>query len=233
MTNTHFVNCTGLDDEPDAQEHLTTARDIARMSRELLRHEEIRKYTTIWTDTVRNGQFGLSNTNKLIRFYEGATGLKTGYTSGAGHCLSASAKRDGIELIAVVLGCASSSERFNDAKALLNWGFANYALAEPGTGAALPEIPVRLGTEASLIPELLETGPILIQKEQQASIQREIAVEEVLDAPVERGQVVGTLRITADGQLLKELPLTAPRDVPRLSYGSIWLRLLRAVCLAG
>ena len=110
LTDTHYVNCTGLDDEPNAVEHLTTAHDIAVISRELLRHDEIRKYTTIWMDTVRDGKFGLSNTNKLVRFYEGTTGLKTGYTSAAGHCISASAKRAGIELIAVVLNCSSATD---------------------------------------------------------------------------------------------------------------------------
>ena len=115
MNDTHFINCTGLDDEPDAAEHLTSAYDIAVMSRELLKHEDIRKYTTIWMDTVRNGEFGLSNTNKLVRFYEGTTGLKTGYTSAAGHCLSASAMRGGVEYVAVVLHCANSGERFQAA----------------------------------------------------------------------------------------------------------------------
>ena len=131
MANTHFANCTGLDDGPDANEHLTTARDIAIMSRELLKHEKIKEYTTIWMDTVRNGEFGLSNTNKLVRFYDGTTGLKTGYTSGAGYCLSASAERGGMELIAVVMHCKTSPDRFESAKALLNYGFANYALVDP------------------------------------------------------------------------------------------------------
>ena len=125
MTDTHFVNCTGLDDGPDADTHLTTAYDIALMSCELLKHEEIKEYTTIWMDTVRNGQFGLSNTNKLVRFYDGTTGLKTGYTSAAGYCLSASAERGGMELVAVVLHCKTSVDRFESAKALLNYGFSN------------------------------------------------------------------------------------------------------------
>ncbi len=122
MTDTHFVNCTGLDDDPNAKEHLTSAYDIAVMSRELLKHDEIKEFTTIWMDSVRDGQFGLSNTNKLVRFYQGTTGLKTGYTSAAGFCISASAERDGMELIAVVLHCASSTDRFESAKALLDYG---------------------------------------------------------------------------------------------------------------
>ena len=231
MTGTHFVNCTGLDDSPEAAEHLTTARDIAVMSRELLKHEAIRRYTTIWTDTVRDGKFGLSNTNKLIRFYQGATGLKTGYTSAAGHCIAASAERDGIELIAVVLGASSSTDRFSDAKALLNWGFANYALIHPDLEGELAPIPVSLGTEESLVPILADSGPILIEKRLQASVTRELELAESLEAPVEQGQVVGTLRLRAGDQLLKELPLTADRGIPRLTWLQIFLRVLKSVCL--
>lgn len=230
MSGTHFVNCTGLDDEPEAKDHLTTARDVAIMSRELLKHEDIRKYTTIWMDTVRNGAFGLANTNKLVRFYQGTTGLKTGYTSTAGHCLSASAQRDGIELIAVVLGCASSSERFADAKALLNWGFANYALANPDLDLDLSPIPVTLGRAEAVNPLLPDSSPILIPKSQQSAVTRQVELAERLDAPVEQGQVIGTLRVMAGDVLLKELPLIADTDVPRLTYWEIWLRVLRSVC---
>ena len=228
MTGTSFVNCTGLDDDPAAKEHLTTARDVAIMSRELLKHQDIRKYTTIWMDTVRNGAFGLANTNKLVRFYQGTTGLKTGYTSAAGHCLSASAQRDGIELIAVVLGCASSTARFEDAKALLNWGFANYALATPDLDLDLSPIQVTLGKADSVSPLLPDSTPILIRKSQQASVTRQVELEEQLEAPVLRGQVIGTLRVMAGDTLLKELPLTAEADVPRLSYWEIWLRVFRS-----
>lgn len=139
---------------PEAAEHLTTAHDIAVISRELLKHDRIRDYTTIWMDTVRGGKFGLSNTNKLVRFYQGTTGLKTGYTSAAGHCLAASAKRDGIELIAVVLHCASSADRFSSAKALLDYGFANYALVSAEMPEPLQPVPVTLGQKAAVQPEL-------------------------------------------------------------------------------
>lgn len=229
MENTHFVNCTGLDDQPEAREHLTTARDVAIMSRALLKHEAIRRYTTIWMDTVRGGAFGLSNTNKLVRFYEGTTGLKTGYTSTAGHCLSASAKREGIELIAVVLGDDSSSHRFEDAKALLNWGFANYALVEPLEGVTPAPVPVELGTVESVTPVPEQSGPILIAKAKAASVTRELEQAEGVQAPVELGQVLGTLRIKAGEELLAELPLTAPEPVSRLSFGQIWLRLLQSL----
>lgn len=225
MTNSHFVNCTGLDDEPEAREHLTTARDVALMSRELLRHDAIRRYTTIWMDTVRNGAFGLSNTNKLVRFYEGATGLKTGYTSRAGHCLAASAKRDGMELIAVVLGADSSTHRFEDAKALLNWGFANYALADPMEGVLPEPVPVALGSRESVMPAPEEAGPILLEKGQAGSVTRELELAESVEAPVEAGQVLGTLRVKAGDRVLAELPLTAAEAVPRLTYWELWLRV--------
>ena len=231
MTNTHFVNCTGLDDGPEAKDHLTTARDVAIMSRELLRHDRIRAYTTIWTDTVRNGQFGLSNTNKLVRFYEGTTGLKTGYTSTAGHCLSASAKRDGIELIAVILGGATSSERFSDAKALLNYGFANYALAAPDVDVRLDPIPVKLGTAETVRPAPVSSEPILISRGQLSSITRVVELEPELEAPVAQGQQIGVLRVLAGKQELKQIPLVASADVPRLSRGEIFLRVLRLVCM--
>jgi len=229
LTNTHFVNCTGLDDEAEAREHLTTARDVALMSRELLKHDAIRKYTTIWTDTVREGAFGLSNTNKLVRFYQGTTGLKTGYTSRAGHCLSASAQRDGMELIAVILGGASSSERFADAKALLNWGFANYALVDPAQGFEPTPIPVRLGTAEQVTPLPRETGPLLLEKAKAAAVTREVVLAEEAEAPVAEGQVLGTLRVRAGEELLLELPLQAPEPVPRLTYGQLWLRMLLAL----
>lgn len=231
MTNTHFVNCTGLDDEPEAKEHLTTARDIAIMSRELLRHDRIRDYTTIWTDTVRGGQFGLSNTNKLIRFYKGATGLKTGYTSQAGHCLSASASRDGIELIAVVLHASSSSARFSAAKTLLDYGFANYALVNPVPEEPLPPVAVTLGVAETVqaVPE--SDAPILIDKSRQAAVTRRVELAEAVDAPVVRGQQLGTLRIEADGELLAEIPLVAAEEVPKLRFSDIFLELLRRICM--
>ena len=229
MDHTHFVNCTGLDDEPEAREHLTTARDVAIMSRELLRHDAIRRYTTIWMDTVRNGAFGLSNTNKLVRFYEGTTGLKTGYTSQAGHCLSASAKRNGIELIAVILGGDSSTHRFEDAKTLLNWGFANYALVNPVEGFTPTAVPVNLGTRESVTPVPADCGPILLEKAKAAAVTREITLAECCEAPVAEGQVLGTLRVLSGKEVLAEIPLAAPEAVPRLSFGQIWLRVLLAI----
>ena len=229
MENTHFVNCTGLDDEPNAAEHLTTAHDIALMSRELLKHDAIRKYTTIWMDTVRGGQFGLTNTNKLVRFYQGATGLKTGYTSGAGHCLSATALRDGMELIAVVLHCDSSVNRFESAKALLNHGFANYCLVQPRPEAPLAEIPVDMGAQKPVLPVLEEEPSVLLEKSLQKGVTTAVTLPENVTAPVEKGQRLGTLTVEAGGDVVAEFPLVAAEAVPRLTWGQVMLEMLRGL----
>ena len=231
MTDTHFVNCTGLDDGPDASEHLTTAHDIALMSRELLKHEAIKKYTTIWMDTVRNGQFGLANTNKLVRFYDGTTGLKTGYTSGAGYCLSASAERGGMELIAVVMHCDTSPHRFESAKAMLNYGFSNYALAAPPSAAEIPAVPVILGHAGSVTPVLRDDTPVLIDKALASSLTSQITVDESVTAPVEKGQQLGTLTMTANGTLIASLPLVAPEAVAELRWWDIFVQLLQRLCM--
>jgi D-alanyl-D-alanine carboxypeptidase (penicillin-binding protein 5/6) len=226
MDDTHFVNCTGLDDGPDAAEHRSSAYDIAVMSRELLSHDKIRDFTTIWTDTVRGGSFGLSNTNKLVRFYRGCTGLKTGYTSSAGHCLSASAERDGMELIAVVLHCASSAERFASAKALLDYGFANYALVPLEPEAA--SVPIRLGTEAELVPVPEDDAPILAEKSQRANIRQETELFPEATAPIAEGQQLGTLRVYAGDDQIASVPLVAPHAVDRLRFPAILRRILEA-----
>ena len=226
MADTHFVNCTGLDDGPDADTHRTSAHDIALMSRALLAHDEIRDYTTIWMDSVRDGRFGLANTNKLIRFYPGATGLKTGYTSRAGYCLSASAERGGVEYIAVVLDCASSAERFSDAKALLDYGFANYALVTPEAETAT--VPVRLGMAPEAEAVLQDAGPLLLPKGDAARAEQEVELTEAVEAPVEAGQRLGTLRIRSGEAVVAELPLVAAAPVPRLTFWESAKRVLRA-----
>ena len=233
MVNTHFVNCTGLDDGPDANEHLTTARDIAIMSRELLKHEKIKEYTTIWMDTVRNGEFGLSNTNKLVRFYDGTTGLKTGYTSGAGYCLSASAERGGMELIAVVMHCKTSPDRFESAKALLNYGFANYALVDPMENLTIEPVPVVLGRQELVQVQAQGAGTILIDKALAGSVTCAVELDESVTAPVLKGQQLGTLRVEAGGRLLREIVLAAAQEVPALGFPDIWRMMLERVCMAG
>jgi len=231
MADTHFVNCTGLDDEPNAAEHLTSAYDIAVMSRELLQHDAIRKYTTIWMDTVRGGEFGLSNTNKLVRFYQGTTGLKTGYTSAAGHCLAASAMRDGVEYIAVVLHCANSGDRFQSARTLLDHGFANYTLAVPSPGE-IPAVPVKLGTTDAVIPVPADSTSVLIEKGQKNSVTTQVEVAESVTAPVEAGQRLGTMTLRTDKEILASIPLVAPETVERLSWWDVMKILLQHMFFA-
>jgi len=232
MKDTHFVNCTGLDDSPEAVEHKTSAYDIALMSRELLGvHPDIKKFTTIWMDTIRNGAFGLSNTNKLIRFYDGATGLKTGFTSGAGYCLSASAKREDMELIAVTMGCKSSAERNAACKSMLDYGFANFALISPEV-SDMPAIPVKLGKEKMVAASLGSSASLLIDKGQKSSVTTQMQVEEAVTAPVAQGQKLGTMRIMSGEQVLSEIPLVAAQGVERLSYGELFGKVLGKAAMA-
>ena len=231
MQDTHFVNCTGLDDSADAASHRTSAHDIALMSRELLgKHPDITRFTTIWMDTIRGGEFGLSNTNKMVRFYNGCTGLKTGFTRGAGYCLSASAERDGLQLIAVVMGCETSQKRFAACKSMLDYGFANYALVQP----ELPEsmsVPVKLGIADSVSVVPAETGEMLIDKSQKSTIITDIQLSEELEAPVSQGQRLGTMTVKAGEQVLKEIPLVAETAVEKLTWGQVFLKLLRKMCM--
>jgi len=227
MTNTHFANCTGLDDEAGADVHYTSARDIAIMSRELLRHPEIRQFTTIWMDTIRDGTFGLTNTNKLVRFYPDTTGLKTGFTQSAGYCMSASASRDGMELIAAVMHCGSSTDRFESAKALLEYGFAGFTLVDPAGEEEIPRVAVELGEEETVQPVLRDAQPLLLNRETAAQLRREIQVQPTVSAPVEPGQTLGTIRIYNGDSLLTEVPLTAESGVARLSWLRVTERLLR------
>ena len=232
MKNTHFVNCTGLDDSPEAASHKTTAYDIALMSRELLKnHPKIKEFTTIWMDTVRNGTFGLSNTNKLIRFYQGATGLKTGFTSSAGYCLSATAQRDGMELIAVVMGADTSQNRNAACKQLLDYGFANFALIQPEL-TETGDVPVRLGTQDGVPVQLGDFSGLLIDKSQKSSVTTQVTLEEVAIAPVSQGQRLGTLKVLSGDQLLREIPLVAAQSVPRLTWGAMFLKVLKQVAMA-
>lgn len=232
MNDTHFVNCTGLDDDDKAKEHLTSAHDIAVMSRELmLNHPDIQKFTTIWMDTVRGGAFGLANTNKLVRFYPGATGLKTGFTSAAGYCLSATAQRDGLGLVAVVMGAESSQDRFGACKALLDYGFANYALVTP----ELPgeqKVPVILGKEREVTAVPAESTCLLVDKAQvnQVNIKTELASS--VTAPVSKGQRLGTLTVQVGEQVLKQVPIVAQEGVARLSWGDLFLMVLRHIAMA-
>ena len=231
MADTRFVNCTGLDDSPEAKEHRTSAYDIALMSRELLKHHpDIKKYTTIWMDTVRDGAFGLSNTNKLIRFYSGATGLKTGYTTGAGYCLSASAKREGMELIAVVMGCESSQKRTADCKALLDYGYANYSVVRPGLKEGRT-VAVHLGKQTTVPVELVDRREILVDKAKRTSLSAKVELVQAVPAPVEKGQNLGIIKVYSDDKMLIQLPLVAAEAVEKLTYWDVYKIILRRVAL--
>lgn len=233
MQDTHFVNCTGLDDDEAAKDHKTSAYDIALMSRVLLKdHPDIKKYTTIWMDTVRDGTFGLANTNKLIRFYSGATGLKTGYTSLAGFCLSASAEREGMELIAVVMGADTSQERFSACKSMLDHGFATYALITPQL-EQVSQVPVILGKQDAVQAVPAETGALLIEKGQKNQVNFRVELEESIAAPVSQGQRLGTLTVRVGEQILAQIPMIAAQPVEKLSFGDVFLRVLRAMTGAG
>ena len=230
MADTTFVNCTGL----PAAGHLTSAHDIALMSRELiLNHPSIREYTTIWMDSLRDGAFQLTNTNKLIRFYDGATGLKTGSTDSALYCLSATAERGGMELIAVVLKSPTSQDRFDAARALLDYGFANYTLMDVYPDQALPPIDVLLGEEDCVQPVLSQSSRILVDKAQLNSVTSQINLCENVEAPVEAGQKLGEMVVTVDGQVLQTIPIVAERAVDRLTVPGIFLRFLDRLFMAG
>ena len=223
MKDSHFTNCTGLYDDDD---HYTSAYDIALMSRELIRHDMIKQYTTIWMDSIRNGEFGLSNTNRLIFGYEGATGLKTGFTAKAMYCLSATAERDGVEYIAVVLHGETSAQRFEDAKTLLNYGFANYSLASLRPGEALPPVLVTLGTADSVQPIFVGDEYILGEKGALSGLSYDISLAESVPAPVVKGQSLGHMTVKSGDKVLAEVDIAASESVERLSFWTVYGRLL-------
>ncbi|MBR4086278.1 MAG: D-alanyl-D-alanine carboxypeptidase, partial [Clostridia bacterium] len=221
MKNTHFNSCTGLDTE----DHYTTAHDIAIMSRELMKHEKIKDYSTIWMDTVRNGAFTLSNTNKLIRFYDGATGLKTGFTDDAGYCLSATATRESLSLIAVVLGGETSDKRFSDAKALLNFGFTQYKLYQESPSSIDP-VRVIKGMEDLIQPQLAEQPAFLIQKGSEKSIKYKVELSESVLAPVDAGQKIGTITYTCNGKNIGNIHLIADKEIPKVTFGHLFFHII-------
>ena len=220
MNHTHFSNCNGL----PTKDHLTTAYDIALMSRALLQHDVIRDYVSIWMDSIRDGSFQLANTNKLIRAYPGATGLKTGSTNEAGFCISASAERDGMELIAVVLGSKTSAERFNSAKSMLDFGFSQYTLVDAAP-EELPQAPVTLGDPETVQTELSGNCLVLVRKDQVDQVEVEISVPETVAAPVKKGDSLGEVTVTVEGKTVKTVPLVASQDVERLTFRGIFQRM--------
>lgn len=220
LQDTHFTNCTGLFEDDN---HLTSAYDIAVMSRELLSHAFIREYTKIWMDTIRDGAFGLTNTNRLVRYYQGATGLKTGFTTKAMFCLSASAERNGVEYIAVIMHGETSDKRFEAARALLDYAFANYSTVSLRMPEPLSPILVELGGAESMQP--IYSGPekALVEKGNAKEIRYEPELLERVQAPVAEGQQLGTLRVYTGEELLAEVPIIAPNSVERLNTWKIYL----------
>lgn len=230
VTNTNFTNCTGLMDDST---HVTTARDLSIMARALIKHDMIKEFTTIWMDTVRNGEFGLSNTNKLVRYYQGATGLKTGFTSRSMYCLAATAERNGVEYIAVVMHCDTSADRFESAKTLLSYGFANYALISVYPDEALLPVRVELGKVPYVQPVIQGNDKLLTEKDVAPNVTKEVQVEEKVPAPISAGDKLGTLVVKSGDQVLGEYPIVAGDSVGRLNWGDVFGRFLKMLFAGG
>ena len=227
MTGTTFKNACGL----DASGHLSTARDVAAMSREMLSaHPQITEYTTIWMDTLRGGQTQLLNTNKLLKRYSGINGLKTGTTSGAGVCITASATRDGLSLIAVVLGSPSSSERFSAATTLLDYGFSNFEAGEAPLPVDAPgRLPVSRGEFETVELEYPAAQRLLLAKGESAGLTVRLELPERLEAPVTKGSQVGTVAVYSGESCLARWPVLAAETVETLDFGRSLVRLARAL----
>lgn len=224
LVNTHFVNCTGFDEEG----HYTCAQDVATMARELMtKHdEEITKYSTIWMDSLRNGETELVNTNRLVRFYDGTTGLKTGTTDAAGHCLCATATRNGMSLISVIMGCQSSDARFEESKQLLDYGFSSFMIYEGELAeGALDPIKVVRGEKTEVVPQAQTMPKAVIRKEEAEQMQVSVERPEQVEAPLEQGQQIGSVVLLKNGQEVSREPLTATEAVGELTFGKS-LRLL-------
>ena len=231
MTNTIFINSTGL--PGDGVDNLSTARDIALMSREAIGHDVVKEYAIIWMDTVRNGEFGLTNTNRLAYYFDGATGLKTGFTQEAMYCLSATAMRDGVEFIAVVLHGQSSDARFEAAKTLLNYAFANYSLYDLQPEAVLPPMRVSLGQVDSVQPVLQGENQILLPKTALANIRQELILLEDLTAPVTAGQNLGTLNVYEGETLIVTIEIVAANEVEKVSIFGAFVNFLSLLLHGG
>lgn len=224
MENTHFSNCTGL----PVENHYTCAKDIAVMTRELLKHETILNYTCIWMDTVRNGQMGLTNTNKLVRFYQGANGMKTGFTSSALYCLSATAKRNNMQLIASVMKGPTSNERFGDAKKLLDYGFASFSIFTPDN-SDIGNIKV-LGGVRDTVKVIPKSQSILVEKGLDKNVECEVSMQEKIYAPVKVGQKVGEITYKSGDKIIQTVDIVAKEEVRKLKFSDIFLRLLNKSC---
>ncbi|MDP4133003.1 MAG: D-alanyl-D-alanine carboxypeptidase family protein [Bacillota bacterium] len=224
MQNTHFVNTNGL----DAEGHYSSAYDVALMSKALMAYPDIFKFTTIWTDSLRDGKFNLANTNKLIRFYNGANGLKTGSTSGAGCCISAAALRDGMQLIAVVMNAPTSADRFQDARTLLDYGFATYCIWQNNdVSKPFNAIKVNKGEINTVNAVLEHPVSILLKKSKAGAVTENVTLPDLIAAPVKKGQSLGTVEYFANGESVAKYSLVASCDVARISYKTICSRLFK------
>lgn len=224
MADTHFVNCNGL----DADGHYSSAYDIALMSRELLKHPDIHNFTTIWMDSLRGGQFTLSNTNKLIRFYEGATGLKTGSTSQAQFCVSATAKRNNMHLIAVIMAAPTSTDRVSDASKLLNYGFANYGIKQVVTaGEQMGEVTLQKGVKPTTQVVAKEGFDFLAKKTDTSEVEKRINLETTQRAPVKQGDTAGSVDFFVNGEQIGSTPLVYSETVPKITVGEVYMDLIR------
>lgn len=222
MNNTHFANATGL----DAEGHISSAHDVAVMSAELIKHDLIKKYSTVWMDSLRGGESELVNTNKLVRFYEGTTGLKTGTTSGAGYCLSATAERNGLELVAVIMSGDTSADRFNGAKKLLDYGFANYEYVTIKPKLEIDAVAVKNGVErvAKIMPS--NDFGALLKKSEATEVSQKITMLENLTAPIEKGAVVGRVDFYLKDQLIGSVDITNVEKVDKKSFLTVFLWIL-------
>ena len=223
MKNTHFENVTGLDDE--VINHLTTAYDIALMSRELIKHKKVSEYATIWMDTIRDGEFGLTNTNRLVRYYQGITGLKTGSTSKAGFCVSATAKRDGMELIAVIMGAESSDIRNSCATKLLDYGFANYSIYEDNnTDYGSVKVLGGVKNQANLNSEAYT---VLVPKGANKKINKEIEILESINAPIKKGDIIGKVKYISGGEMIGENNIYCSENIEKITFWEYFIRMLK------
>lgn len=230
MENTHFVNCNGL----DADDHYSTAYDIALMSRELLKHPDIHAFTTIWMDSLRDGKFTLSNTNKLIRFYEGATGLKTGSTSQALFCVSATAKRDNLHLIAVIMASPTSKDRVSDASKLLNYGFANYAMQQvTQEGEVICEQDISKGVKKTTRLIAKNSFDILGRKGEKAEIEKRDVFTSDFQAPVTKGETAGKIEYYKNGEKIGENEIVFFEDIEKIKFSDMFMRMVRLWAAGG
>lgn len=222
-TNTQFINANGLDGM--GQKTLTSAHDLALISCELLKHPKILEYTGIWMDSIRGGKFSLANTNKMLKSYPGLTGLKTGYISEAGFCISASAERDGLSLVAVVMAAPTKETRMADASALLNYGFANFTVYTPPADLLQP-VPVQLGNADSVQPVLQDSQSFVVEKEKASQLETHLELPDTLQAPVEAGQQIGELTVSSGGETLLNIPITAAEAVEMTTIPDLLLEFL-------